>query len=233
MSRKMFGLACMLFLLLTAQLAFASESANTKYGLVKIKRLNQSERAILIDSKVLLKKEADLDINNIFNINSDVAILISSDKGNPGDVSTYFFVILKSKSKHIISEELAPVTGRINAKQVKDKIILDLGYENRKHVVATLYNGKITVKKSASKSKHISKEECSYLYNNIYLEYVKDKNCKIRPEEISGMATEREYQRFSHDPSLNLRLFQKISKESCLTGKTISNEEFKKKVCSM
>lgn len=209
-------------------------SAQTRYGKIEIKELSQNEKGIIFSSKVIFKREGGfLGIEKIFQIGESDVVLISNNDGGSGTIDSFFFITIKGASSPIVSKEFMGQTGEINPIQKADQIIIDLGYHQGSKEVLIYKNGVINIKKitNEGKNKPASEDDCNYLYNNIYMEYVRGQACGEEPEYVGGMATARAYNSMSNDPRLNLKEFERIAKASCKKHDFIKYSEFKKRVC--
>jgi hypothetical protein len=209
--------------------------AQTKFGKLEIKPIGEYEKGLFFGSKVIFKREGGyLGIEKVFHIGNHEIALVSNDEGGSGTLPSYFFVNLMSSSQSILSKEFWANGGEISPIQKGNKITIDLGYNEGSREVLTYQNGKQLIKKINAKAKNKAgnEDDCNYLFNDIYVAYVKRRECSETPEEVSGMATARPYYSISNDPHFNLKKFQNLSKESCKKGDWIKYSEFKKKVCS-
>ena len=222
-----------LFLILFTQSALASEIVKTKYGTLEIKSIDEYETGLLINSTVIFKREGGyLNIEKVFHLKDSEVALISSDEGGAGTLPSYFFVTLKPNSSPIILGEFWTQRGEITPIQKGEEITIDLGYKDGVHEILTYQNGKQFFDKKIPKENVQANEyDCNFLYNDIYLAYVKNQKCTDAPEDINGMSTARDYYSLSNDPRLRMERFQDISKASCKQGEWIKYSEFKARVC--
>ena len=215
-------------------MTFALDSVKTNYGQLEIKSTGDHENTLFFGEKILFIREGGyLDIQNVYHINNSEIALMSHDAGGSGTTPTYFFVNLMPDSV-LVSEEFEPWNAKINPVQKDDKIIVDLGYDNKLLEILTYQDGKQSIQKVKVKGKKRPKDEhdCNYLYNSIYIEYVKSQRCNDAPEEVYGMSTVRDYVSITQSPYINAEEFQNISKVSCKKNNSIKYSEFKKKVCA-
>lgn len=225
---------CLSLLMVLAQGAFAADSANTRYGKLVVKTHGDSNRELLVDGRVLFHVEGEyISIAQVFNMKRSAVALIDVNPGGSGTTSSYFFVTLRPNENPILTKDFDSMIGEIAPKQKGEEIIIDLGYRDKKHEILTYKAGKITIQKTNTKGKHLpaNEDDCNYLYNDIYSEYVKNQNCDLEPEKVAGMATARAYYGFTNDPRLNLKEFQILAKSSCKKWNLIAYSAFKKRVC--
>ncbi len=210
-------------------------TAQTRYGKIEIKELNQNEKGVIFSSKVIFKRESGyLNIEKIFQIGENDVVLIRNGEGGSGTIDSFFFITIRGVSPPILSKEFMGQTDEISPIQKADQIIIDLGYNQGSSEVLTYKDGVINIKriKNEGKNKPANEDDCNYLYNNIYVEYVQGQTCGEGPEYVGGMATARAYNSMSNDPRLNLKEFERIAKASCKKHDLIKYSEFKKRVCS-
>lgn len=214
---------------------FAAESVTTKYGKLTVMKDSESNPELLCNGKIIMKGEGGyISIGQVFEMKDSAVVLIESNMGGSGTVSGYSFLTLKSNSKPTTTDEFFSWLGEIQPKQKGDEIIVDLGYNEKKHEILTYKGGKISIKKLSTKGKQktANEDDCNYLYNSIYTEYVKAQNCEAEPEEVGGMSTARPYYAFNNDPRFNLKTFQNLARSSCKKWDIIKYSAFKKQVCS-
>jgi len=217
-----------------SQAAFAVDSVKTKYGQLEIKSIGEDEKGLFFGSKVIFKRELGyLDIVKVFHVKAGEVALVSSNEGGSGTPNSYFFVNIKPDASVIVKGEFFPQITEIKPVQKEDKIIVDLGYNEGVQEILTYSSGKQSIEKLKGKGKNEQTDEdgCNYLYNDIYVEYVKNQQCNSAPEEISGMSTARDYNSMSNDPRYNFGAFQTLSVTSCKKGEWIKYSEFKNKIC--
>jgi hypothetical protein len=222
------------FLYFLTQSAFALDMAQTKYGRLEIKSIGEYEKGLFFESKVLFKRESGyLVIEKVFHVGSSEIVLVRNGEGGAGTIDAYFFVNLMPNSQPILSKEFMAQGSEIIPILKGNKITIDLGYNEGVHEILTYQNGNQSIEKIREKVKNKAGNEdnCNYLYNNIYVAYVQERECNKAPEEVSGQATARPYYSISNDPHFHLKLFQNLSKASCKNGEWIKYSEFKKKVC--
>lgn len=236
MIRQFLMLLFVLILMVTSvQGIFAAESVTTKYGKLTVIKNSESNPELLYNGNAVMRGEGGyISIGQVFEIKESVVVLIESNMGGSGTVSGYTFITLKSNSKPTKTEEFFSWLGEIEPKQNGDEITVDLGYNDKKHEILTYKYGKITIKKLNVKGKQKAgnEDDCNYLYNTIYTEYVKAQNCEAEPEEVGGMSTARPYYAFTNNPSFNLKTFQGLARSSCKKFDIVKYSTFKKKVCS-
>jgi hypothetical protein len=208
---------------------------NSRYGKIEIKEINQGEKAVLLSSKVIFKRESGfLSIEKTFQIHDNDVVLIRNSEGGSGTIDSFFFITLAQGSSPIVSEGfMAQKSDKINPVQKETHIVVDLGYKDGAHEILTYQDGKLFIQKSVSEGKkdQANEDDCNYLYTNIYVAYVQQRECKEDPEYVGGMSTVRFYNMLSNDPRLNLNEFQKLSRATCQKGDLIKYSEFKKIVC--
>ena len=218
-----------------------------KYGVLKIVVEEESRvRDVLYNSKSIFPKvdlkEDDYEavyyygIEKIFYIKNNEVVLMRWSLGGSGTIDSYFFLTLAPDSSTSMSEYFAPDNfDAIKVVQAGDKIVIDLGFNRKKQREQAIYqNGEVTVAKvSKNKAKKNADEDsCNYLYNQIYIEFVRKQRCNEEPAEVGGMATVRSYNSITNDPNINANVFERLSKKSCKVVNWVKYSEFKKSVCS-
>lgn len=210
------------------------DAVKTKYGQLEIIPIGENEKGLFFGGKVLFKRESGyLDIVKVFHVTAGEVALVSSNEGGSGTPNSYFFVNIKPDASVIVKGEFFPQKDEIEPVQKKDKIIVDMGYNEGVQEILTYSNGKQSIEKIQGKGKNgqVDDDGCNYLYNDIYVEYVKNRQCDSAPEEVSGMSTARAYNSMVDDPRYNLGAFQTLAMASCKKSEWIKYSEFKGKIC--
>jgi len=213
-----------------------SPALQTSAGNLEIKQISETEKAVVLSGKVLLKKEDEfLYIVKLFKMKDHEVVLIRDSMGGSGTIDSFFFIVLKPGSPPYVSKQFSGQSNEINPIQKGDQIIIDLGFNNGKHEVLTYSNGQYVISEAdrsqKNKAKVAADDDCNYLYNEIYTPYSRDRKCDSAPEEIGGMSTVRGYNSIGNNPQFNLKVFQEITVASCKSGKSVPYSEFRKKVC--
>jgi hypothetical protein len=208
----------------------SNEITPTRYGNLEIKA-----GLITLDSSPIYKTDESmmLNVEKIFKIAKNDVILVRESTGGSGTIDSFLFITLISGKSPIVSESFLGQENEIKPVQNKDKITIDLGFNEGKQEVLIYENGSTSIHKSkVKKSADKVDDDCNNLYNEFYQPFVKNDNCSDEVSEVSGMITVRMYNALSQNPFINFGKFEQLAKTSCKKSEIIKYSDFKKVVCS-
>lgn len=175
-----------------------------------------------------------IDPQKIYYINDKEVVLITKSLGGSGTIDSYFFLTVSEKSDFLISKTFEPDNfDEVKVTQNGDKIIVDLGYNNKGKIERAVYhNGQVKILQLNNNNKIADARNCSFLYNSIYVPFAHSQECNEEPSMVGGMHTSRIYVTLN-DVNINFDIFEKLSKKACKAeGKgLLKYAEFKKIVC--
>lgn len=111
-----------------------------------------------------------------------------------------------------------------------DKILFDLGWENRKRKFATYSNGKIIVSnKPGEPNAHVSRDDCAEILNLVE-RCRKFRNCELDSMSVGGMTTHYWFNSLEEGPVFRTDHFLTACKAACRT-KRFSAKEVRALLC--
>ncbi|XXF78996.1 hypothetical protein P2318_04375 [Myxococcaceae bacterium GXIMD 01537] len=189
--------------------------------------------AILDGEFIYASMEEHLNVVKVFHTRHGEVALFSEDAGGSGTRPTHRFILLRKNEPPVISPILESQDGRISTKQQGDVIEADLGFDEGKRVTVTYQNGKQTLSRAAPrKGEPAAEEDCKYLYEQVYVEFIQDGSCDRDPENYGGMAITRSLYHLGNDPRLDLKGLYRLSTQSCKERKPLAYPDFMKRICS-
>lgn len=151
------------------------------------------------------------------------------------------FLVLgaESEPKIVTTKDFYSADGTIKPRKEKDRVVIDLGFEKGKKKIAILESGKVVMQYTAIDATPMKLEDCQWLYENSIRECIQLKELKLDCEEngrnYSGgcVATMTGITALSNHPGFVSSALGDICVTACKTGKALTFEQFKRKVCSI
>ncbi|MBI5848013.1 MAG: hypothetical protein HZB31_08710 [Nitrospirae bacterium] len=235
-----------LFLLTVQGMTHAEDSMQTRFGLVETAR--SAPNAMYIDTitvnEKLVYKVEDIfvSLKNTFELgDKDVVLFGTNCGGNSCPFDELHFLILQKgrKPKVVNHSDFISSDGTEKPKQVKDAIVVDLGYDAGRRKKATFDGEKIAIEFEAPGKKAAMKnKDCKWVYDNTVdgqciLEREEDKTCgKLDMNYFPG-AVRRGVAAISNSPGFNHDALEKLCLAACKSGKAEKYAVFKRSVCGI
>ncbi|MFC7300293.1 hypothetical protein [Cognatiluteimonas weifangensis] len=203
-------------------------------GDLKVESIAEFGQALTLGPLIVFRQEGGyLSIQKRFHSRGNEIALVRNSEGGSGTIDSYFFVEFGPHLKPVVSEAFAAADGaEISPRQLADGIHVDLRFNEGMHEDLTYRNGKQLMKRTPLHSKVPGDEDtCNYLYNEIYVNYVRGGDCSKEFDEDLAMSSVRTYNAVSNDPRFSLDDFAEMSKSSCAARSPMAYSEFKKRVC--
>lgn len=115
-----------------------------------------------------------------------------------------------------------------------DRLVIDLGYQDGSHVQLAYENGLLKpIKEDGGQRQAADERSCQYLYNDMYLAYVRgDNRCGADGvQNVSGMVSVRAWNDFSNDPRVHLPALEQLANTTCQGRAEVAYPQFKQAVC--
>jgi hypothetical protein len=218
---------------------FAQDSHKiaTKAGQLEIKKINGIENWIILNDTTIIKKmgKSIVYVEHAYNFRNSTVLLLGANMGGNGTLTSYFVIELFKNGKYIISEddEMYSADGKFSYSMKHGKLTVDLGYDSGTRKYAIYENKKLRIKKIKQKKSPANEDDCNYLYNRIYIEFVDNRNCNEDPYEVGGMSTVRSIVAMKHDPRLNIKPLAEMSRKACKSVNPIRYSQFRKIICGL
>ena len=174
-----------------------------------------------------------------FQTSNYIAVLFGENPGGSGTpVDTLYFLLLRQGSKPSIvtNEDFYSADGIMNIKQKNNDVVFDLGFEEKKRKTAILTSGNVLVQYATVGAIPMKLESCQLLYENSMSECMERKkrnNDCGQAYDGDCHATMTGITVLSSHPGFVSSALSEICTTVCKTGKAITFEQFKKKVCSI
>jgi hypothetical protein len=207
----------------------------TEAGKLEIKKIDDIENWIILNDTTIIKKteEPIVYVEHTYNLLNSTVLLLGADMGGSGTLTSYFVIELFKNGKYIISEddEMYSADGKFSYSMKHGKLTVDLGYDSGTKKYAIYEKGKLHIKRVKQKKSPANEDDCNFLYNRIYIEFVDNRNCNEDPYEVGGMSTARSVYALENDPRLNLKPLVEMSRKACKGRNPILYSQFRKIIC--
>lgn len=211
------------------------QTVETRVGTLEVRStggISPDLVAVLGGARVYKSGEPHLDVMEVFHTQQGEVVLFREDAGGSGTLPSYLFILLRKDQRPVVTPTFQSQKGPITTKQEGDTLTVDLGFDEGERVFLTYLNGKQSLRRQAPKPHEPADEEdCRYLYEQLYQEYVREADCTASFDNVSGRGSVRALNDLEHDPRLDLKTLRTLSKQSCKERKALPYEEFKKRIC--
>ena len=211
-----------------------SKKISTITGTLEIKRVASNDNRIIFNGKNIKKTgSAYVSLEKKFSLKESTILLISIVDNGAHSTSSYFIIELFKNNKYIITPEMEPVSGFISYSFDNGKLLINLGKDSgfKKH--ATYKKGKLDIKKvKINKTSKADDGDCDYLYENVYIPFVKNNICSEDPLYAGVASIIQETFIIKNDPRLNFKQLINISKKDCKNKSPAMYSKFKSLICN-
>ena len=204
----------------------------TVNGELEIREGEWGDFQIFLDDTVIKKTEAFVvEIEHKYKVKEGHVLVICQGYGGSGTTPDYFIIDIQKNKPPIITQAKASKDYSFSSRLKNDVVEIDLGFDSgfRKYMVYK--NGKQQMEKRPVSETVGDKEDCTYLYENMYRDFIKEKKCEEEFAIIKGLSSKRYLRALSHDPRVNLEPLAPLAKKSCLSQSAIKYSEFQKLIC--
>lgn len=232
---KAFKIYILIVILIFSSELLAAKTIKSSFGILQIKE-NQTtdENELYLGNKLLYHDIVSLSFENIYHLRNSDVILINIFYGGSGTPPAYFFVELSNNQSAQVYDIFSCNEGECLPTKKGEKIIVDLGFRDKKYKILTLQNSAQTIQIIHTKENESADTECSSLYDDFYIPYVKNKQCKeLSPETINAAYSLHAYQALEEDSRLHMGIFQALSKNACNNHHVIDYDGFAMRVCQI
>lgn len=210
------------------------KTAKTRSGLLEIRTLNDIESILFLDNEKITILEKYSSILKIFSLQDTDVVLIETHTGGNGVPIEYLLVILEEgklpqTTTRFISQN------QIKAKQIDQKVEIDLGFHKGKKRTLIYKNRSTQIVQSDPVELKASLADCKMLYGiyDKYLSSHKTFECKKEIDDLGSSAESRSLENLAHDPRLKTQKVIKMIQDNCEknTG-PITYEKFAQLICN-
>lgn len=216
------------------------EQVTTRAGLLKVTRSTPQSTpdSITLNGKTVFKAQDEyVSIQRLFKLPSYDAVLISTNCGGSGCTYDGFsFLLVDGKRVVTVShKDFVAISGEVKTRQQGDKVLLELGFEEKKRKVAVLNGKKVTVQTVAAPKQALREDFCQWLHKDaldacVYARH-EDTQC-ANPQATFGGAVMRGVNAAGDHPGFDANQFSKACVAACKTGKADRYVSFGRLVCS-
>ena len=178
-------------------------------------------------------------LHKLFPVGDSDVVLFSSNCGGSGCIDNDFgFLILKPNAapKVVSHKELSANLGEVKTQQQGDTILMQLGYNAGKQVVATYKNEQVSLDYKTLPPQALKAEDCKWLYNEaIKSACIDAKESNADCSDPTGTfigAAMIEFAAISNYPGFKTEGFTQQCQQACRTGKTVDYASFSYVACS-
>lgn len=227
-------------LLCTSAAIAAPNQLTTRFGVLDIKESKGPKFSVQFKGKSLLSLEG-LDVRQeaMFRFNSKDIILLRFTQGGNSHDDILVFVGLDQDQKITVSDTLAfPANVRAKVSQQDEAVVLDVGVERNTRTLA-MFDGYTlrVVKKGVSNKERLAEplpeQDCSKLYNSLYLRSFGMEQCQtVAPMISNSFADTVVYgAMLRRTQALSLDKLIGEATKTCQTKSVLPYNDFKAGIC--